>query len=110
MKNKIFLAILSILFLISCGPTKNISNGDISIATKIYTYTQVLEDYQLDSLCVTDTLPPLDKWIVSRFKDYETGKGITKCMYIKEIAPGKEYIYIILPEDDKYKLTKRITK
>ena len=64
------------LLTFSCGPGKQLQ--------KMYGYEKMVKMYQVDSICVADTLPSIDEWISTTFYDYETNEAIVKRMFIKE--------------------------
>ena len=72
-------------------------------------YEMMATAWQVDSICQADTLPNLDMWILQNFHDFETSTTITKRMYIKELGQN-EIIYIILGNNEPYKVTRRITE
>lgn len=72
-------------------------------------YVMTASDFQVDSICVADTLPTLDTWMLSTFKDYETGETIVKRVYIKQQGET-EVMYIITGRREPYSVTRRITK
>lgn len=64
---------------------------------------------QVDSVCIADTLPTLNKWTGRQFDDFETGFKYTKLMYIKTFNKNKEVIYILLmDEEEPYPFQKRV--
>ena len=64
---------------------------------------------QVDSVCVADTLPTLNKWLSRKFEDFESGFILEKLMYIKTMNNKKEVIYILLiDEEEPYPFQKRI--
>ena len=108
---KRFLTILiiafSMLFAVSCSTTKN--TEEITFGTQMMViYTMDINQYQLDSICAVDTLPNYDTWIKARFTDYETNTVFVKRMCFKKTPEYEEVIYILVGENDPYKITKRI--
>lgn len=67
--------------------------------------------YQLDSICVADTLEPnLNNWHIIGLRDDETKENVSQYLYIKTLGE-KESIYRVQKIDDNtYKITKRVTK
>lgn len=65
--------------------------------------------WQVDSICKADALPQMDGWIKTSFRDFETGRSVTKYMYIQEVGEN-ESIYIIMGDSEPYIVTKRITR
>ena len=87
----------------SCGPGKQLQ--------KMYGYEKLVTMNQIDSICVADTLPKIEKWISSIFYDYETNEEIIKRIYIKEYNSQNEFMYILLPKKDSlFLITKRVVK
>lgn len=64
---------------------------------------------QVDSIIAVDSLPNLNKWLNSTYKDYETNEKIIKRLYIKQ-KENKEIVYIITGIKEPYKITKRVTE
>lgn len=64
---------------------------------------------QVDSIIAVDSLPNLNKWLNSTYKDYETNEKITKRLYIRQ-KENKEIVYIITGIKEPYKITKRVTE
>ena len=118
MKNKIFkvLTVMSLAVLLSgCGLFKKMpkqTDGDITMGVPaMYGKTMVLSSHQLDSLCAVDGLSRnLSDWISMAYVDFETGATIEKYAYIKFVGENDELTYILTPEGDAYKVTKRIVK
>lgn len=106
MKNKIFkflfLMILA-MSIIGCGTARKSVEKDSVISGAMYGFTKTITSAQLDSVCAADTLPrDLSKWNASAFTDFETRARITKMVYIK----SDEMMYILIPRDTLFKLTK----
>lgn len=58
----------------------------------------------LDSLINADTLPMLDYWAVSAFRDYETSERLVRRIYMKDNT-----VYIVEDvNNDSVKINKRI--
>lgn len=63
----------------------------------MYGTEQVLNQRQLDSAFVADTLDPnLENWLNVAFVDYETKEKIVKYLYIKE---NTNIRYTVMPQD-----------
>ena len=115
MKNHLknfILAIVMCLTFVGCDllfktPRKD-NNTNLGVGMKA-SYEMVATAWQVDSICKADTLPTLDMWLVTTFNDFETGESIYKRMYIKELGVN-EIIYIIMGNDEPYKVTRRITE
>lgn len=87
----------------------NTGNNEINTNAFMKGYTIEVNESGLDSLFMVDTLPnELGSWIMSYYKDYETGINIIKYTYIKEYTDTSETIYIVMPRDSVYKVTKRV--
>lgn len=66
---------------------------------------------QVDSVCIADTLPTLNKWLSRKFEDFETGFINEKLMYIKVLNNKKEVIYILLiDKEEPYPFEKRVAE
>lgn len=103
--SKITMVVTIICLIIGCGTTRKVTNGGM------YGYTSVINRQQLDSICVADTLSiAFDGWIPLTFIDYEMNREMYKYMFIKSIEEDNEIIYIVVPTDSLFKITKRITK
>lgn len=107
----LFLSVGIVLIMSCCGNTSNVSKKkDITFGTSMkVSYEMMATRMQVDSICVADTLPQMDSWLASSFKDYETGAVQVKRMYIKK-NDKNEIIYIILGNEQPYKVTRRITE
>lgn len=117
----LFISFISILILVGCGQTRNMtvtnSNPDVitmgaavvsteegTMRAFVYYYTPK----QVDSMCIIDRLPRnLDEWISERYLDFEYSRYVTKRMYIKVYSEESELIYILIPRENLYKVTKR---
>lgn len=95
----------------SCGWLTKLpkDNGGVYGTQMLTSYTMRATNWQIDSICRVDTLPNIDAWTLSGFKDYETGENIVKRMYIKQTGKN-EIIYIVTGVDEPYLVTRRITK
>lgn len=107
---QLFIEIIIMLFLLSsCAAVK--IGDDINFGTSMsVVYCSDISQYQLDSICDADTLPYYDTWIKARFTDYETNTVFIKRMCFKNESDYDEIIYILIGENEPYKITKRITK
>ena len=104
----IILASVSLL-LIGCGNGRKLHRGeDENYGAAMYAYTQIVNNHQLDSICAVDTLAPVGTWLPSSYVDYETGKRLVKYSYFKCISERSEIVYILVPQDTLYKITKRV--
>ena len=117
MKNtfkKVLLGLGISLMLFGCGVAKRQQErNDYPLGTsmKISCNIENVKQYQVDSLMVADTLPPVNKWLRSVYLDYETGDRYIKRLYIRTYGDGTEAVYIILGQEETYKkVTKRITQ
>ena len=92
------------------GGSGNGNGGETTFGTSMRnSYTMQATNRQIDSICVVDTLPNISEWITMSFKDYETNETITKRMYIKNRGK-KEATYIIMGNNEPYKVSLRITE
>lgn len=111
---KIFVLFITLLTISSCGETWRLRHQthDEYVMGSMYAYVYQYNARQLDSMCVADDLPrKLSDWTITTYSDYETGKKITKRMYIKEYSVKEEYIYLVSEEDDEmYRIIKRYVK
>ena len=109
----LFLTIAVAASITSCGWLTKLSHSNTGTTefgtTMKVSYTMQATDWQIDSICTADALPPLDEWIVNTFQDFETGQRIVKKMYIKEDTKN-ELIYIIVGSSEPYQVTRRITE
>lgn len=108
MLKKLLLSVGIVIAIISCGSAAKTSNDTMYGTSMRATYINKATQYQVDSIIAVDTLPNLSTWIISSYRDYETGKPIVKRMYIRTIQGGKECTYIITGTEEPYKITKRI--
>lgn len=119
MKNKIFkIAVIMAMCASICGcglfkkvPKQNEGNG-ITFGTPVmYGQTMLINNRQLDSICVVDGISrDLDKWILTSYYDYETHNRVDRYVFIKLISETDELTYILTPKDTLYRITKRIVK
>ena len=119
MKNRFFklLVFFFILFsFVSCGPLNKVRQGKNKENTETtfgasQMMKQVIHEYnayQIDSMCVTDVLPPnFNGWIKRIYSDYETNKSIIRYMFIKELNEYNEMIYIVTPKGEMFVVAKR---
>lgn len=107
---KLMMVIAIAASIVGCGNTRKVANGNNGVVSgALYGYEQIINNRQLDSICTVDVLPrDLSSWSKSSFTDYETQKRLTKMMYIKHLDSKSETIYILVPKDTLYKITKRI--
>ena len=117
MKNtlkKVLLGLGISLMLFGCGVAKRQQERNdypLGASMKISCNIENARQYQVDSLMVADTLPPVNKWLRSVYLDYETGDRYIKRLYIRTYGDGTEAAYIILGQEEPYKkVTKRITQ
>ena len=66
--------------------------------------------YQLDSICVADTLEPLNQWYMIPLRDDETKQNVSQYLYIKSLGQYESIYRVQIINDSTYKITKRITK
>ena len=119
MKNKIISLLVLFSVLVSftgCGMLNKIfhrtnqENTEITFGSSqnMYQVTHEYTAYQVDSMCVADTLPGnFDGWIRRAYSDYETNQPIVRYMYIKELNDNYEMIYIVTPRGEMYVVSKR---
>lgn len=109
---KFFLFLLFTLMVGSCCLFKHTpkDNGDNAYgASMINVFDFEATLAQIDSVCIADTLPTINKWMSRKFEDYETGFMYEKLMYIKVLNNKKEVIYILLiDEEEPYPFQKRV--
>lgn len=104
---KIIFALFLLLF-IGCTTLKH--EEEITFGSSMRnSYTMNVTQNQLDSICLADTLPILDRWTSVRFTDYETNTVYIKRMCRKNVN-NSEYMYILTENGRKYKITRRITE
>ena len=96
MKDIIFnIVVLAIIILAVVN--KSCNRGIARQNQNMYGTEQVLNQRQLDSAFVADTLDPnLENWLNATFVDYETNEKIVKYLYIKE---NTDIRYTITPQD-----------
>lgn len=100
------------MLMIACTPKSIFNDGSKIIEGQmtnldIVSYSQ----YQIDSMCITDTLPELSNWQYLENKDFESGKKISLYFYLKQdTVINQELLYKVEKNDSNYKVTKRLTK
>lgn len=109
MKNLFFNLMVFITLILSahkCNDVKTNENGSM------FGYEMLINNRQLDSICVADTLNPyIEEWFSTDFYDYETNQKITQKIYIKELSDESEITYVLIPKNDTlYLIIKRIAK
>ena len=107
------ISVFACLSIVGCDlifktPRNNDNNTALGTGMK-NSYEMTATAWQVDSICTADTLPNIDDWLVTTFSDYETGSVIYKRMYVKEEGDN-EIIYIIMGNNEPYKVTRRITE
>lgn len=102
--------------LTSCGPLNRLfhkedSNDPTVVAGSIQNMYQTNHEYtafQVDSMCVADTLPRnFEGWIRRTYSDYETNAYVVRYAYIKVLNENCELMYIVTPRGDVYIVSKR---
>jgi hypothetical protein len=108
--SRVLMIIATAAMLFSCGPgwKQNHNGNQEPVFSMRNAYVMQASSYQVDSICVADTLPSLNEWISSTFKDYEDGTTIVKRVYVKEYQSGNQNIYVITGKEEPYSVTKRI--
>ena len=119
MKNILFKLLIVFAFVSSitcCGLTKkrceNLSNnGQEYTGRVVMVYNMPITPYQLDSICVVDTLSKdLNDWLRTGYRDLETGSIIFKYTFIKRANTPGETVWIINEFPDSLSIMKRIKK
>ena len=107
----ILTSVIVTMFFIGCATMKH-QQTDVAFGTsmKIAYVIDNAKTYQIDSIVLADTLPSVDRWMHMTYMDYETNKRILKKMYIRTYENGSESTYIIIGDNEPYKITKRIIK
>lgn len=108
---KVILTLSLLLITLSCGVVKH-QTENITLGLSRMTEERLnnCNQYQIDSLIVADTLPRLNRWLLTTYVDYETNEKVYKRMCIKKYSNGSECAYIIIGSNEPYKITKRITE
>ena len=88
---------------------KDSDNTEVTIGTpSMYQVDYEYTGYQVDSMCVADSLPRnFDDWLRRAYQDYETSEYIVRYMYIRDLNDNYEMIYIITPRGEIYVVSKR---
>lgn len=110
-KIKILFIFLAIMLLSCCGRVKHNSQKSWyeigSDGAMIEVFEKEMNNRQLDSLFIADTLPNrLDKWLMNRNKDNH-GNIITKYFMVKD-RPAMDTYIVYGKTDSTYIVTKRI--
>ena len=103
------------LSLCGCGLFKNVPKNNENSTTlstpAMFGKTAMINLRQLDSICVVDGLSTnLEDWLKSTYVDYETNMPVNRYAFIKVLNEHEEMMYILMPVDTLYKLTKRYVK
>ena len=112
---KILYFVMILFFLISCTKTqKSVTKGnnwyDLGEAVSVSGIMNVpFSKYQLDSMCNVDNLPTdFGKWSLIQSRDYESGKVVSKYLFIKDMSKELETIYTVINNDTVFVVSKRI--
>lgn len=92
-----------------CGGSKHSTN---TVYGERMMNSYVMENVtqrQVDSICVADTLPNFNEWVGSIYVDFETRQTVVKRIYMKSKEP-KQILYVIIGEEEPYKVERRITE
>lgn len=101
---------LGFLFLLSCTDTSQPNEITFGTSSKQVANTLVITRTQLDSICKADLLPDYNAWMTMNFTDYETNVVYTKRIYFKNYSEDVEVIYILMGNEEPYKITIRIAE
>ena len=96
---------MGLLFFVSCTEISQPSEITFGSSSKQMANTLVITKAQLDSICTVDLLPNYDTWMSVNFTDYETNIVYVKRMYIKSYSEDVEVIYILIGDNEPYKIT-----
>lgn len=120
MKNIIFKVLTLCVLLVSvlcCGPGKRacvLSSGNQQPEYQgriVNLYNMPVTPWQLDSICVADTLSQdLNHWLKQAYRDVETKTTIFKYTYIKRGGTPGETMWIITEFPDSMSVIKRVRK
>ena len=107
---KKILIILVFTLILACTP-KSIINDQTKNTTIRNIGTFYYNKYQIDSMCIADTLPNIDYWEYIGQRDYETKNIIDIYFFLKQDSlSNKDLLYRAIKNDSIYKLTKRLTE
>lgn len=104
-----FFIAFMLLFVVGCKTQNSVEEITFGSTMKI-SYTLKVNERQIDSICNVDLLPNYRTWLSAKFTDYETNTVYLKRMYIKEYSDEEEIIYIIIGDNEPYKITRRIVE
>ena len=109
---KIFITLVMVIsmFLFSCKTKENFGEITFGTSSMQSLYEMTITQNQIDSICEADMLPNYSEWIKARFTDYETNTVFVKRMYLKSCSDKNEIIYILVGENEPYKIIKRIAE
>lgn len=102
--------IIMLFSITCCATTKNVMVNERLGASMVVETINGNGQFQIDSIIKADTLPNLNKWLLSSFVDYETNKKVLKRVCIKQYKDGTEVMYIITGQNEPFKIVKRITR
>ena len=107
---KKFLIILTMLaMMVSCGTSVRLSNTTHVPQTMIEVYSMDITQYQMDSIVVADTLPPLNRWVSYNIQTYRRGETVHRKMYIRNYPSGNMSRYVVTGYAEPYNISKTIT-
>ena len=109
---KVLIALVLLFMFIGCCVSKKAVKNDYPFGTSMRLTCNIQNgfQYQIDSIIIADTLPPIDRWLKTEYLDYETNDRLLKRMYIRQYKNGTESVYTILGSKEPYKISKRITE
>lgn len=111
---KIFLSLAFVSFIsfIGCSPkVDTVTPNDTYGVTMENSFEGYYSLWQFDSICNVDKIDrDLSKWYFIPFRDYETKENVSQYMYLKELGQYEIIYRLQKIDDNRYKITKRITK
>lgn len=108
LRNALFIFLASFA-LICCKTGKIATDTDTISGYMMNQYSKLFTTVQFDSICHADNISNnLSNWNKFTYIDYETGTPYCRYLYVKEYSDTREILYILMPIEGKYQITKRI--
>ena len=95
--------------MVSCGTSVRLSNTTHVPKTMIEVYSMDITQYQMDSIVVADTLPPLNRWVSYNIQTYRSGETVHRKMFIRNYPSGNMSRYVVTGYAEPYNISKTIT-
>ena len=106
---KILMILALLVMMISCGTTVKLANTTHVPSHMVEVYSLDVTQFQMDSIVVADTLPPLNRWVTYNIQTYRRGDIVHRKMYIRNYPSGNMSRYVVTGVSEPYNISKTIT-